>query len=362
MDYSNFYDQLMKFYGKFSSLLPFGLVLPPIRCTIEVTYGCNLRCLMCYQQKERKSKRKKAELTKREIKKIIDQMLPKTLITLTGGEFLIREDALELIDYATRRHYCNLVTNATLVNPKVAKKLVENKVLLVGVSLDGLGQFHDKIRGVSGSFKKGIAGIKLIQQEKARQKKRFPLIDIKTLILPDNTNQLYPLYQLAQKLKVDFLTFSSLKGSTIQFSPPILDSLPKNNEVKFFKRGKFNLDWLEAQIKKITQEKSSVKLRFYPRGLNCLLGKYYQNQITPQDYSPCYFPWSGFNVSPHGDVFPCLSLKVGNLKEKNINQIWNGKKMRQFRLKLKKAKVFSACHGCCYSHLPYQRYLRPFKK
>lgn len=352
MNYSSLYDRLMTSYGKSSSLLPFGLALPPVRCTIEVTYACNLRCAMCYQREERKRRGRREELTKEEIKEIIDQMPPKALITLTGGELLLKDYALELIDYATEHRYCNIITNGALINEKVAKKLVEDKVPVVGVSLDGLSEFHNKIRGVPGSFEKSIAGIKLLQEEKVKQKKRFPLIDIKTLIFPGNIDQLYPLYQLAQELKVNYLTLSSLKESTIQFSPPILDSIPEAVYAQFGRvEEDFDLDLLETQIGKIIKERGSAGVRFYPNGLDRCLREYYGNQITLKDYLPCFFPWSAFNVSPYGDVFPCISLNVGNIKEKSLNQIWNGEKMRQFRLKLKKVKIFPACHSCCYARL-----------
>jgi MoaA/NifB/PqqE/SkfB family radical SAM enzyme len=347
MNYSEFYKSFTNIYGKASASIPLGFALPPIRITLELTYKCNLRCRMCYQRDERKRRRGR-ELTEGEIKKIINQMLPKTLITLTGGEPLVRKDALKIIEYTCRRHYCNIITNGALIDEKVARRLVSANLTLAGVSIDGLDKTHDKIRCVKGAFKKAITGIELIQKEKQRQEKKFPLIDIKTVILPENSGQLYQIYKLAQELKVDYLTLSVLRGDASLILPPILKTvfpsdygtLPKVNEV-------FDINLLEEQLKKILSKKSSVQLRFYPKGLDQGLKNYYHHKITPQSYFPCYFPWITFFVSPYGDVFPCLTLSMGNIKKHSLYKIWNGKKFRHFRLKLKKAKVFPVCQGCC---------------
>jgi len=348
MDYSEFYDQVINFYGKIASKLPFGYALPPIRTTIEITYCCNLQCSMCYQIRERKDKKLRLELKASEIKKVIDQMPPKTLISLTGGEILTKNYVLDLVNYACRSHNCNLVTNGTLIDEDMAQKLVKTKVFLIGISLDGLGNVHNKIRGVKGAFEKAVAGIKLIQKEKAKLKKRKPLIDIKTVILPENVSQLYKLYWLCRQLKVNFLTISVLKGSAIQLSPPVLETISENDFHSFFKtKGLVNPQILQRQLEMIFQDKSEVKVRFYPGNLGQRVKEYYTDKIKISDYFPCIFPWTAFNISPYGDIFPCIALNVGNIREKSLWQIWNGQKMRQFRQKLKKHQVFPACQGCC---------------
>jgi MoaA/NifB/PqqE/SkfB family radical SAM enzyme len=347
MNYSKLYNRFTGLYGKTSFFLPLGFALPPIRITFELTYGCNLRCQMCYQRVERR-KMRRGELKGQEIKKIIDQMLPQTLITLTGGEPFVRKDTLEIIENASRRHYVNIITNGTLINMKITQRLIKSNLTLMGVSIDGLEKTHDKIRGVKGAFEKAIAGIELIQKEKQKQKKKFPLIDIKTTILPENLNQLYQIYRLAQGLEADYLTLSVLRGEACLISPPVLRTvrlsdyrtLPRVNE-------KFNVEVLEEELKKILNEKSPVQLRFYPQGLERRIENYYFQKISPQSYFPCYFPWISPFISPYGDVFPCLTLNMGNLKKQSLYKIWNGERFRQFRLKLKKAKVFPVCQGCC---------------
>ncbi len=348
MTYSDFYNYIISFYGRISSLLPFGFALPPIRATIEVSYGCNLHCRMCYQDQERRRNKRNKEMTVEEVKRIIDQMPFKTLITLTGGEILTKKYALELIKYAKRYHNCNIVTNGTMINQKIANDLVAAQPFLIGLSLDGIGKAHDDIRGLAGVFDKTIKGIGFIQKAKNRSIRKFPLVDVKTVILPENINELHELYRLCSELRVDFFTLSTLKGSKIQLSPPVLAAIPNASYQTLPKvSNHFDIKFLEKEFKKILKEKGKVKLRFYPGNLHLRSREYFSNKIKINDYFPCYFPWTSFNVSPYGDVFPCLSLNVGNIRKKNLWQIWNGKKMREFRQRLKKNQVYPACQGCC---------------
>jgi radical SAM protein with 4Fe4S-binding SPASM domain len=153
---------------------------------------------------------------------------------------------------------------------------------------------------------------------------------------------------MAKQLKANFFTVSVLKGSPIQLSPPIVDNL-RNNDYSYCYPNDPSFDsyLLKKQLSKILKETSGPQIRFYPGNLDSHLLTFYQNEFRADSYYPCYFPWSAFNISPHGDVFPCLALKVGNIREQSLNQIWNGSKMRTFRVKLKKNKIFPACNGCC---------------
>ena len=56
--------------------------------------------------------------------------------------------------------------------PRIARYCAEHKIrLTLGVSLDGIGETHDKIRGVKGAFEKvmeNIAFMKQLQKEDSR--------------------------------------------------------------------------------------------------------------------------------------------------------------------------------------------------
>ena len=51
-------------------------------------------------------------------------------------------------------------TNGTLITPDIAKKIKQNSVSYVGISLDGIGPINDQFRGVEGAFERAVAGIR----------------------------------------------------------------------------------------------------------------------------------------------------------------------------------------------------------
>lgn len=354
MNYSWLFKKIMNSYGGLSAALPHGFALPPMHAIIEVTYGCNLRCKMCYQQELRKkSLRLNQELTTTEIKSIIDWMLPKTLITLTGGElftrFFSRKDALEIIKYCSRNHYCNIITNAALINKEIAQCLVNSKVTLVGVSIDGIGKTHDEIRRVKGTFDRAIESIKLIQKIKKRSSRKFPLIDLKTVILKENLNEITKLYQLCRKLDVDYFTLSVAKPDETIVMPPVVDSIPQKDFYRFPRvKDVLPFNTIVKQLKAISQIGSSKPLlRFYPENIDSKLKEYYTNDLSTKNYTDCTFPWRTLGVSPFGDVFPCYQVKMGNIRQEKLSQIWNGRKFKKFRADLRKNGIFPGCNGCC---------------
>jgi len=89
-----------------------------------------------------------------------------------------------------------------------------------------------------------------------------------------------------------------------------------------------------------------IRYQLYPDNYREII-KYYTGKINLKDYV-CYAPWSTFGVSAYGDVGLCFSNMVGNVREKRLKDIWNGKKMQAFRKKLFKNRIFPGCLGCCF--------------
>ena len=74
-------------------------------------------------------------------------------VSLIGGEAYLRHDWTDIVR-AIRGHgmYCAIQTGGRNLTPKRLAAAVEAGLQGVGVSLDGLEELHDRLRGVSGSF------------------------------------------------------------------------------------------------------------------------------------------------------------------------------------------------------------------
>lgn len=125
------------------------------------TNTCNLACRHCYANSENKSF--SDELTTEEAKEFIDDLagFKVPVLLLSGGEPLLREDIFEIIEYAGKKNIrSTLSTNGTVINKKVAAKIKEHQVSYVGISIDGIGERHDRFRGMKGSFNLALDGIR----------------------------------------------------------------------------------------------------------------------------------------------------------------------------------------------------------
>ena len=130
----------------------------PSYLILYVNNICQLRCDMCFYWGAMRKKTKQLSLD--EITKL-SKSLPNLLqLTLTGGEPSLRKDITEIPKIFTKHSNlskCTMVTNGMLherIREQVNTFVNENKDVdfRISISMDGIGDLHDKIRGVKGSF------------------------------------------------------------------------------------------------------------------------------------------------------------------------------------------------------------------
>jgi len=138
----------------------------PLSGQWELTYRCNLTCVMCYTDPFNTPERVRQELPYNEITRILDELDEAGCVELcfTGGEPLARSDFLDIYTYAKRKGFLLTVfTNATLITKRVADHWVEYPPLMIEVSLHGLTEASfESITQCRGSYGRCLEGIRLI--------------------------------------------------------------------------------------------------------------------------------------------------------------------------------------------------------
>lgn len=168
---------------------------------------CNLSCRHCYSTSLDIDF--KDELTTEQIKATIDDLkvahVP--VIILSGGEPLMRPDIFEITAYAKAKgFYVALSTNGTLINEDNIEKIKAADYQYVGISIDGLEEFHDHFRRKEGSFKTSMHAIKLCKQAGIKVGMRFCLTK-------DNAGDLPAMLDLMEQYEVDKFYLSHLNYS-----------------------------------------------------------------------------------------------------------------------------------------------------
>jgi radical SAM protein with 4Fe4S-binding SPASM domain len=147
-----------------SHLLQFSEDKKPV-IVWNMTKACNLACAHCYAQAT--PQRADDELTLPESRRLIENLTDYgvPVILFSGGEPLTHPHLLELVELAVKRGArAVLSTNGLLLDLAKAKKLKQLGLSYVGISLDGLGPAHDRMRGRKGAFQGALEAIRLARQ------------------------------------------------------------------------------------------------------------------------------------------------------------------------------------------------------
>ncbi len=180
-----------------------------------VTSRCNLRCSHCFYLEELN---KHDEMSLEEIEKVARSLAPLSFVRMTGGEPFLRKDLPEVI-HAFRRHSATkrlgIITNGT--RPEWVQKTVARMFELspdvtvdVGVSVDGLQEVHDELRGLKGSFQRAKDTV----AELVNAQRDYPqlLTSTVTTVTAKNEPQLEGLYDELASWGVNRLSVNHLRG------------------------------------------------------------------------------------------------------------------------------------------------------
>ncbi|MCX6558541.1 MAG: radical SAM protein [Candidatus Aminicenantes bacterium] len=147
--------------------LPEGV--PPLTSLYMYIAGsCNLTCRHCWIEPDYQADNNNGKFLKLEhLKKAIAEAKPLGLqsVKLTGGEPMLHPQFCEIVDYIESENIGMIMeTNGTLIDDKIARFLKSKPHFnFISVSVDGArAETHDKLRGVNGSFKNAVAGIKAL--------------------------------------------------------------------------------------------------------------------------------------------------------------------------------------------------------
>ncbi len=265
--------------------------------TIELTYLCNEKCVHCYATycDEVKPER---ELDIDKCKKIIDEL--KSLncchINFTGGDPFMFKGFNEVFRYAREQNFvCCIYTNGQVLceNNIISDEIIKYKPRTVYISLYGsTADVHDTITQIQGSFNRTISIAKKLIDNNISV-----VFQIMTLTL--NQHQVPDMINLAETLNADYRVGLSIINKNNGDSSPQQYAITDTKTIKeiiSISKAKFISMDKESTIQK-TDLKSSI----------------------------CGAGTTSICISPDGNVYPCVSLKIpfGNIFTKSLNEIWN---------------------------------------
>lgn len=311
----------------------------PINVTFSVTNLCNSRCKTCFIWKlyHDHPELKEGEFKIWEFERTF-QSLGKNPIwfTFSGGEPYLRHDIVEICSAAYEFCSSKIITIPTnallpeLVEEKTKRILEQcsDVRIIVNLSLDGVGEKHDKIRGVEGNFYRVLETFHRLK----RLKKELPNLNIgvHSVISRYNINNILQLYEFVKMLNPDSYISEIAEKRTELFnmSSDITPDLILYNETINIISKKIKKDYLESK-------------EFFQKVIQAFRITYYQAitqkpQIQVKSV-PCYAGYASCHITPYGDIWPCCILgydkPMGNLREVDYNfkKVWYSEKARAVR-------------------------------
>jgi len=294
-------------------------IRPPFMVSYSITTKCNLKCKHCYS--ESVDQAAPDELSTEEAFCLVDDLSTWGigLLIIDGGEPMCRDDMLDVVKYASSKGIRTTIgSNGTLIDDKMAKKMLDAGVMSVAISVDGVdAQTHDSFRGISGAFEQALKGVEACKD--AQIPFQFNIV-----IRKETLSQLEDLLRLAVGYGADAAEFFDLVAAG-RTKDECKEQVLSNDERRWA------MEWL-AQ----SQEDCPIVIRVPGCPMYPLLLQ--EKQIKPKHFSsemlrrvPYYgrgcaagMPMGYVMVQCNGEVNPCmlLQVKLGNVREKSIVSIW----------------------------------------
>jgi radical SAM protein with 4Fe4S-binding SPASM domain len=203
--------------------IAWGLLRPrlPSYLILYVNNVCQLQCRMCFYWEA--MQQEKIELSLDEIERIACSFPHLLQLTLTGGEPSLREDLPEIPKIFSQKSClakCTIVTNGM-----ASQRIYEQARVMVhenpavdfryAISIDGIGDEHDAIRGVKGCFANALETLELLYG--LREKVHNLWVDITTVISNYNYQKIGDIYHyVLRNSRVDNHAFSYVRGNPRQ--------------------------------------------------------------------------------------------------------------------------------------------------
>lgn len=284
----------------------------PFSVHIFPMFYCNFKCNYCLhsltdeQFKNMNFKRKKMDMEV--FKKAVDDMSKfkrkiKALIFAGHGEPLLHPEIDQMVRYANEKNVADrieIVTNGSLLTEEMSDKLIDAGLDRLRVSLQGItSKKYKEISDVDISIEDLVNKLQYFYTHKKNTEMYVKVMDI-SLDSKDEFN----------KFKEIFEPISDI--AAVEYTIPFV------NEIDY------------SQFGELSQK--------------CKQGNVGKSDI-------CSMPFYMLVVYPDGNVYPCCSTETpicyGNVLDKSLNEIWNGKQQNAFLLKqLNGSSQINVCKDC----------------
>ena len=275
----------------------------PTDVSVITTYRCQMRCKMCNIWKYPTDEKK--EITPKDLEKLPSLKFA----NVTGGEPFQRRDLEDLIAVLFTKAPRVVISTSGWHYDRIINFAEKFPKSGIRVSIEGLSQRNDDLRGRQGGFDNGLKVLLMLRSMGIRD------IGFGITVSNQNSEDMLWLYRLAKEMNLEFATAAfhnsfyfhkddnevTNREVVTKHFEELINNLLKENSPKSWARAFFNLGLIN----------------YIQRGKRML---------------PCEAGLANFFVEPYGDIYPCNGLEdriwkesMGNLHQlfSTFEELWN---------------------------------------
>ncbi|MBN1605927.1 MAG: radical SAM protein [Polyangiaceae bacterium] len=314
----------------------------PESCVWELTRACNLRCGHCGTAAGR---RREHELDTAQAIDVARQLvrLGNRLTTLSGGEPTLREDWPEIArTFVDAGVTVNMVTNGQSGGRELAVRAKEARLANVAVSIDGLAETHDALRG-RGAFERATDTIGALVRAGI-------WVDMMLTVNRRNLTELVGVWELAKRLGAQRFRVQLGKPMGNQTHRDDLTLEPQDLLTLLPLLGRLAARGgpgvrIGDSVGYFSPEERVLRGRFCAQG----------------HWTGCYAGVRAIGIQADGGVKGCLSLQPrageadrfveGNLRHESLEAIWLRPGAFAYNRHFERAQLKGACARCSHAEL-----------
>lgn len=278
--------------------------------TVIVTYRCNARCTMCNRYKRPSAPDEEISI------ETIKKLPPMYFTNITGGEPFIRTDLKDIVRELYKKSDRIVISTNGFFTDRIIDLCKEFPNVGIRISIEGLEETNNSIRGLEDGFNKGYTTLKKLVEM------NHPDVGFGMTVQDANAKDLVPLYKLSNEMNMEFATASLHNSFYFVEAKNIIKDRPMVAQ---------NFENLVNELLNSNSPKKWFRAYFNHGLINYIYG---QKRLLP-----CDMAFDTFFIDPYGDVMPCNGTKdkevMGNLNTQSWDELWNSKEAERVRAKVR---------------------------
>ena len=312
-----------------------GRVFLPNYGIFMLTRRCNMSCAMCGVDKQNGEN----DIDIDSYEKLFATGLKRLdVVKITGGEPFIRKDACEimaLILEKAKPRIFHITTNGYYTG-RIIQFLngCRKSKISLSISIDGIGDIHNKIRGCSDAFEKAMDSIKAIKSDFGNV-----MITANCTISTFNYDSISTLKPFLKEMGVDRIAYF-IADSNKKYDDHLgLKTLKQSQDNELINSKKVKLYNMVEQNNRNQGITYRLLNKYYMAGLRIHFNN--KGRLENMGHN-CMALRSYFRMEPNGDIVLCVPrpITIGNVATQKFSEIWYGDRAKKFR------RIAISCNEC----------------